>query len=82
MINAKKETAMRWRTMWWESFYYSNSFTDEKSFDYIKELYEYIKKNSGRADSKEVLGRVMRKCSSKINFSGVAGTKSRKESWK
>lgn len=59
MINAKKETAMRWRTMWWESFYYSNSFTDEKSFDYIKELYRNtLKKNSGRADSKEVLGQV------------------------
>ena len=56
MINAKKETAMRWRTMWWESFYYSNSFTDEKSFDYIQELYRNtILKNSGRADSKEVL---------------------------
>ena len=39
MINAKKKTVMRWRTVWWESFYYSNSFTDEKSFDYIKELY-------------------------------------------
>lgn len=39
MINAKKKRVMRWRTVWWESFYYSNSFTDEKSFDYIKELY-------------------------------------------
>lgn len=37
-------------------FLLSNSFTDEKSFDYIKELYRNtLKKNSGRADSKEVL---------------------------